>query len=92
MIMTIEEGLVQKDTYEVEVTTNQALRILISINHANELWISGLPIVVTIAMNIILILKTKSKYYKWYLIILSGCLLFFPCLVYQCTYRFIRES
>lgn len=43
-LMTIEEGYVNKEIYSIEVTTNQALKVLLPIYEAKQLWEMNLTI------------------------------------------------
>ncbi|WP_100372355.1 hypothetical protein [Bacillus sp. FJAT-45037] len=43
-IMTIEEGFVQKDRYQLELISNQALQVMLPIIEAQQLWNVNLAI------------------------------------------------
>ncbi|MEK3994619.1 hypothetical protein MKY29_07665 [Psychrobacillus sp. FSL K6-2365] len=38
MMLTIEEGFVKKEVYNVEDTVIQAIKVILPINKANEMW------------------------------------------------------
>ncbi|KQL34344.1 hypothetical protein [Psychrobacillus sp. FJAT-21963] len=38
MILTIEEGFVKKEKYNVQGTAIQAIKVMLPINQANEMW------------------------------------------------------
>ncbi|MDV2682766.1 hypothetical protein RYX56_00105 [Alkalihalophilus lindianensis] len=70
-IMIIEEGFVQKERYQVEVTTSQALRVVLPITEAKQLWNVNLAIFSLLVAAFGYVFKRyirTRKYAKWYVL------------------------
>ncbi|TQR15589.1 hypothetical protein [Psychrobacillus soli] len=60
MMLTIEEGFVKKETYNVQDSPIQAIKVMLSINKANDMW--GLTIfILSLFISVIFLLFFKPS-------------------------------
>ncbi|GAM16653.1 hypothetical protein SAMD00020551_4883 [Mesobacillus selenatarsenatis SF-1] len=69
MTMTIEKGVLDKQVVEKQVTSQDALDVMLQINEADQLWKMNIYLISLFAAVFIALFFTPlrpKKYYKWY--------------------------
>ncbi|WP_148296793.1 hypothetical protein [Halalkalibacter akibai] len=65
----IEEGFINKEKYEMEMTTGQALTLVMSINQADDLWMISMVLIMLFLTGFFILFSSpirESKYIIWY--------------------------
>ena len=70
--MTIEKGVWNKRVDERQVTTQEALEVMLPINEANQLWNMNIYLIALFAAVFIALFFTPlrpKRYFKWYMLV-----------------------
>ncbi|KHF39383.1 hypothetical protein [Halalkalibacter okhensis] len=69
IMMLIEEGFINKERYEAQMTAGQALKVVMAINQANSLWMISIFQISVFLTGLFMLLSTpfrNRKSFKWY--------------------------